>query len=565
MRRRWPVGVSDFKELVEDGYYFADKSLLIKDIVDSGAKSILLLRPRRFGKTLNLSMLRYFYEKTEMDHSRLFRPLQIWKQGDAYRIKQGQYPVIYLTFKDVKALDWEACQDHMKRVIADEYARHREMLGEPSMTETERETFRGIIQLQEASAAYEQSLKKLSALLTARYGRKTVILIDEYDTPILEGYLNGYYKEAVSFMRNLLSGGLKDNVHLEKGILTGILRVAKESVFSGLNHLDAPSLWDEEFSRYFGLTQEETEALLQEDEATAPSHSMDEVKRWYNGYRFGTTTIYNPWSIVNYAAKANHAFRPYWVNTSNNDLIRMLVTKSGPEVKADLETLLAGGGIRAMLNDHVVFESMDRSPSVLWSFLLFSGYLKLADVHYKDGEPIGTLALPNLEVETLYLQIITDWFHQSIYPAKHRMMLQALLDDDKETFEHIFCEFVRESFSYFDSSGAEPEKVYHAFVLGLSVGMRETHTVKSNRESGYGRYDVMLVPRSLQDPGFVMEFKKVQPSKETLQQAAAAALRQIDERAYDEDLRSLGVRVIRRMGIAFEGKQVCIAWSDYTR
>lgn len=552
--RKLPIGISDFREIVEDGYYFVDKSLMIRELLDSGSKSVLITRPRRFGKTLNLSMLRYFYERTAEDTSRLFRGLHIWREGEAYTEKQGRYPVIFLTFKDVKGGDWDKCYEQLTRVIRDELLRHEEALRAGGLRPIEEREYDALVNLAGSEVSYESSLKMLSGWLHRQYGEKTVILIDEYDTPIQQGYLHGYYDEVIGFMRNLLSGALKDNTSLEKGVLTGILRIAKESVFSGLNNLEVCTLIRQPYSARFGLTEDEVERTLIDCGVGAPA---EEVKSWYNGYVFGRQTIYNPWSIVNYCANWQEGLQPYWVNTSGNELIRQLLTESDGESRRDLEQLIQGKTIRKAIDDHIVFREIEHSPSALWSFLLLSGYLKIVSRQWDDGL-YGELQIPNREVAYLYRSIIQGWFERSIRNERYRMMLEALTDGEIPTFEAIFRDFVAKTFSLFDTGGDEPEKVYHAFVLRMLLGLRERYEVRSNRESGYGRYDVMLIPRDAAGrKGVVIEFKKAMRG-ETPEQAATAALKQIEEKRYDLELRDRGVCDIVKLGIAFAGKQVAM-------
>ena len=557
-KKKLPIGISDFRKVIEEGFYYVDKSLFIKEVIDNGSETILVPRPRRFGKTLNLSMLRYFYEKTKEDTSPLFHHLNIWQQGEAYTGKQGCHPVIFLTFKDVKCANWEDCEKQLKRVIREEYRRHDYLLEQSVVKSPEKEEYQAILALSADNTTYENSVKQLSAWLHHYHGQKAVILIDEYDTPIQGGYMNGYYSQIIGFMRNLLSGSLKDNNHLEKGVLTGILRVAKESIFSGLNNLEVCSLLSPKFSHSFGLLEEEVERMLLDYEAEL---KIDEVKRWYNGYIFGNSVIYNPWSILHVADKWREGMQPYWVNTSSNDLIRQIISHSGAAVKQDLESLICGGTIEKVVDDSIVFAEIENSPDTIWSFLLMSGYLKIISKERRDKKLVGQLKIPNLEVEYLFEEIILSWFNHSIYSDKYQMLLKGLVSGDLETFEAVFREFVLKSFSYFDTAQKETEqdaeKVYHAFVLGLLLGLSNTHEVKSNRESGYGRYDVMVIPKDPTQLGIVIEFKKVSTlKKETLEEAAEAALQQIAQKRYTQELTDRGIASIIQLGIAFQGKAV---------
>lgn len=359
-------------------------------------------------------------------------------------------------------------------------------------------------------------------------------------------------------MRNLLSGALKDNSNLEKGVLTGILRIAKESIFSGLNNLEVCSLLSHKYSDHFGLLETEVEELLRYYEI---EFETGEVKKWYNGYIFGGNIIYNPWSIINYTDKWREGLLPYWVNTSSNDIVKQIITRSGREVKEDLEKLIQGESIKKIVEDNLVFGEIEKSADTVWSFLLFSGYLKAISQEQKNKRLYCDLKIPNLEVEYLYEEIIIGWFKQSIYNDRLQMMLKGLVNGDLETFESIFREFIVKTFSYFDTSFEEPEKVYHAFVLGLLVGLNDTHEVKSNRESGYGRYDVMLIPKESPGKGIIFEFKKVnRAKKETLEEATDAALNQIEQKKYEQELRERGVKDLIKIGIAFEGKEILMKW-----
>lgn len=565
-KKKLPIGISDFRKVIEEDYYYVDKSLLIKELLDSGSETILLPRPRRFGKTLNLYMLRYFFEKTEEDIGKLFHDLAIWQQGKAYTDKQGQYPVIFLTFKDVKSRDWLECHTKLNRVISEEYQRHRYLLDCERLYADEKMEYMNIIKLTASKDTYENSLKKLSVYLERHYGRKAIILIDEYDSPIQEGYLHGYYDDVIAFMRNMLSGALKDNTSLEQSILTGILRVAKESIFSGLNNLEVGSLLKLEYSTHFGLLEQEVAAMLDYYEVGT---DFAEVKTWYNGYVFGDTVIYNPWSIINYAKSWKNGLQPYWVNTSSNDLVRQIITRSGYKVKEELETLLRGGSIRKEVNDNVVFQEIESSSDLLWSFLLLSGYLKTV-AKERNIRLYCDLEIPNREVMYLFEDIVLKWFQSNLEVDQYDLMLESLLVGDIESFGDIFKEIVLTTFSYFDTSGRHPEKVYHAFVLGILVRLRDTYEVKSNRESGHGRYDVMLIPKGIPEEnqqskhrldsnrkGIIIEFKNVRAG-ETLETAADAALKQIVEKRYTSELEMRGIQKILLLGITFAGKEVLI-------
>ena len=555
MEKRLPVGVSDFKEMIEDDYYYVDKSLFIKELIDNPAKVALIPRPRRFGKTLNLSMVQYFFERSGEDNSHLFTGLKIMEADDKYLAKQGKQPVISLTFKDIKHSKWDKCLKDMMKLIAEEYSRHDYLLASEVLNDYQRRVYREIISLEADDIFYQSALKDLSQYLREYYQERVMILIDEYDAPIQTGYLNGYYNQVVDFMRNLLSGGLKDNPHLEKGILTGILRVAKESIFSGLNNLSVYTLLDKQFAHSFGLLEEEVKQLLADYQL---SGCLDEVKNWYNGYSFGNQVIYNPWSIIKYVEN-NGLADPYWANTSSNDLIKQTILAGGSQLKTDLQSLIEGEPIKVEIDKNIVFPDIETSSHAVWSFLLFSGYLRANSQQREEARLYCQLEIPNIEIKYIYENIILSWFEQNITNHELNLMLNSLTQGDLDTFSVIFQEFVLNSMSNFDIGGDEPEKVYHVFVLGLLLNLRDDYQVISNRESGYGRYDVMIIPEDKSELGIVMEFKKANNYKdESLEAAVEAALEQIKNKNYKQELINKGVEDILELGIAFSGKKIMV-------
>jgi hypothetical protein len=554
--KKLPVGRSDFKDVIEGGYYYVDKSLFIKELIDLGDQALLIPRPRRFGKTLNLSMLRYFFEKTDEDTSRLFRHLKIWQAGEEYTGMQGSYPVIYLTFKDIKESNWQSALEKIKRLITAEFSRHKYLRQTNALEADERGFFEGIAKQTASQSAYEDSLKLLSYYLTAFHGQKAILLIDEYDTPIQAGYVNGYYDEIVGFMRNFLSGGLKDNINLEKGVVTGIMRIARESIFSGLNNLGVFTLLSHTFADKFGLTESEIEQMLKAYQA---QDHYEAINTWYNGYVFGDVVIYNPWSIINYMNNVKDGCKPYWLNTSDNSIIEQLLTRGGTELKRELESLIAGESVEKPIEENIVFGEIEQRDDLLWSFLLFGGYLKYVGKRQKNKRWLYQLQIPNLEVEYVYERLVERWFEKRIQNEKLMAMLNALIAGDMETFEELFAEFVERSFSFWDPAGRDAEKVYQAFTIGLLVWLAGRYEVKSNQESGYGRYDVMLIPKDVSASGIIIEFKKVNKRRgETKEKAIAKAFGQIEEKKYASVLRERGVQQIRKLAIVFEGKQVWV-------
>jgi len=546
-----PIGISDFKMLREQDRYYVDKTSFIQDIIEASAQVILLPRPRRFGKTLNLSMLRYFFEQDKESQAHLFKGLAI-SDHDVFPKHSGKYPVIYLTFKDLKALRWEDCLEGIHRVIAWEVMRHMENMKNPKMSSTVKEQLEAIINLKARPAAYEMSLRILSEALCRHYNQKIVILIDEYDTPLHAGYSKGYYEEIISFMRNFLSGGLKDNTHLFKGVLTGILRIAKESVFSGLNNLGVYTILSPRFSNAFGFTESEIQQMLKDYKS---ENLLETLSEWYNGYCFGNTVIYNPWSVLNFLDNMGECL-PYWINTEDTGLIDKLATREGKEIREEIGMLLEGGSINKPIYDAIVMRDIDREDDLLWSFLLFSGYLKQTE---KTGTDIWNLKIPNQEVKMIYRQMIRSWFAGKTESSGIERLLKALVSGNIEDFEHLLSGIVEKVLSWHDTSGPEPEKFYHAFVLGLLVWLEGEYLVKSNRESGLGRYDAVLIPEDRIKKGIILEFKKINArKKETREKAMEAALKQIEDKNYASELQAAGIKDILKLAIVFQGKELWV-------
>ncbi|MCP4347288.1 MAG: AAA family ATPase [Desulfobacterales bacterium] len=548
-KKKLPIGYSDFRELREGNRYYIDKSLFIKEITEAGAKVLLIPRPRRFGKTLNLSMLRYFYEKSGEDRHSLFDGLAL-RNDEVFEKHHGKYPVIFLTFKDVKSRNWDECMENLKSVVYDEYARHRYVADSSILFPEEKTYIRRILEGNAGKTDYERSLRNLSSYLRRFYKEQAVILVDEYDTPIHSGYVHGYYEEITSFMRNLLSGGMKDNEHLFKSVVTGILRVAKESIFSGLNNLDVFTLLDEEFNSSFGFTDEEVRLLLKD---YGLSDRYDEVSKWYNGYLFGGEIIYNPWSVLSYVNRKSAKARPYWVNTADTGMIDDLATRGGRELREELGHLLEGA-ITKTVYDNIVMRDLDKRDDLLWSFLLFSGYLKLAGEAERRGH--YRLEIPNEEVRTVYEEMIERWFAEKVEPNRLETMLKALEDGNVKLFEQILREVVLQIMSYHDFSGA-PEKVYHALVTGMLVWMSGKYEIRSNRESGYGRYDLMLKPKDTSKQGIIIEFKKVYED-DSPEDVLEEALKQIEDKKYIAELEGSGIKNILKIAVVFRGKELWV-------
>jgi hypothetical protein len=548
-----PLGISDFKELREENYYYIDKSLFIKEVIDRDGKVILLPRPRRFGKTLNLSMLRYFFEAREESLAHLFAGLAIEAESEVMQ-QQGEYPVIFLTFKDCKEKTAEQCFDQIRSLLQELYLAYKPVLY-PELVNEEKQYYDKITKEQGHIVDWQNALKVLMSLLRRQTSKRVIVLLDEYDTPIHAGQEHGYYEEIISFMRNLMSGALKDNSDLEKGVVTGILRMAKESIFSGLNNLDVLSLLRPEFQAFFGFTESDIEKLI-EDFSISEAKTL---KIWYNGYMFGNKVIYNPWSVVNFIASHDQLPRPYWINTSSNVLLRDLVTHSEPSFQAQMEILLAGGTIQSPLNENIVLRDLTQSDTNIWSLLVFSGYLKPVKALLQHHRLIYELAIPNVEVQTFYEDTLQDWLHQMVGGVRLQDLLHALLQTNWKIFGKLLKDMVLAVLSYHDTAGKKPEKVYHAFVLGLLTNLSDRYNIRSNRESGYGRYDVLMIPHQKSAPGFVFEFKKIdRPDDKDETEAMQSALQQIKEREYATELQAQGVKRIWGVGVVVEGKQVWV-------
>ncbi|MBS0621602.1 MAG: AAA family ATPase [Verrucomicrobia bacterium] len=552
-KRQLPIGISDFKTVIDEGCLYVDKTLLIEEIIENGVRVALVPRPRRFGKTLNLSMLRYFFEKSETDMSYLFEKLKVWKSREC-RDLQGQFPVIFLTFKDVKHSSWESAFEHFSRILSREFQRHLYLLDSDLLSTKEKQDFQAIFQQEASQALCEESLQLLSRWLSLYHKQQVVLLIDEYDTPVHAAYLDSYYDMLIKFLRNFLSSCLKDNPHLRLGVLTGILRIAKESIFSGLNNVSTFTILSETFRDKFGLLESEVSELLQEYDL---AERLPELKAWYNGYRIGSCTgIYNPWSVLNCIAQ-HGSLSPYWVNTSDNALVKRLIIQGTDDLKADLEELLKEGIIEKNIDDGLVFPQLGQTPNSIWSLLLYTGYLTL-DAIPSYGSP-ACLKIPNLEVGELYRTMIVEWFTTTIHERHYHLLLNSLTQGDINTFSQLFKEFMLSSASVFDVPADASEKIYHAFVLGMLIGLKGRYDVKSNRESGLGRYDVMLFPKNPQGLGIIMEFKKVGRFENIdLETAVNSAMQQIHEKKYALELEERGVKRILYLAFAFEGKNVLI-------
>ena len=554
MRKNIQIGVSDFKELIEGNNFFVDKSLLIKEFIENGAKIILTPRPRRFGKTLNLSMLRYFFDiRTKDDTKDLFKNLKIENEKEIMGL-QGQYPVIFITFKNQKHISFEDFQDGIKVLLSNLYKEHEYLLYSNKLSEFDKNDFKEIISRKASIGVLYEGISNLMGYMNKHYGKKVMLFIDEYDVPIQEGYLRGYYDNMIVSIRNLLTSALKDNPYVEKSLITGILRVAKESIFSGLNNLEVNTILRYNFNDKFGFTENEVFDLANYYEAV---EKIENIKKWYNGYVFAGEVVYNPWSVLNYLKNIKEGFMPYWINSSSNDLIKKLLIKGDKNMKLELEDLIEGKSINKVIDDSIVMSEVEDSNDNIWSFLLLSGYLKAVKTENIRGRLNCELKIPNEEVHIFYENLIKKWFNETMTNEKYELMLNMLITGEIEIFSGIFKQFVINNLSYFDVSGTEPERVYHAFVLGMLISLSDKYEVKSNKESGYGRYDVMLIPKDISKIGIVIEFKKIDDFlKTTIEDGSKAALKQIEDMKYSQELESCGVKNIIKLAIVFKGKEI---------
>ncbi|MEZ4296957.1 MAG: AAA family ATPase [Polyangiaceae bacterium] len=544
------IGHSDFRAIREAGYGYIDRTGIISQLVADAAQVLLFPRPRRFGKTLNVSTLYNFFRKTDEDLSPLFEGLAVTRDVEAMHHFQ-KYPTLFMTFKDARAKTFDEMLVEIGKQIERLCHEHRYVIeGKP----LDRGRAHRLARLLSGSASKSDlvsSLSDLMEVLAEHHGQKVVVLIDEYDTPIQSGYLYGFFDDVVLFFRNFFSAALKDNRALFKGVLTGIMRVSKENMFSGLNNIEAHSLLSRRYATAFGFTEEEVASLVD-------SEHLDEVRSWYNGYLFGGQVIYNPWSILNYVQ--NGALEPYWVNTGSSDLIEKLATRQGMGLSAMSSALLHGETIEVPIDDNIVLRDIDRRPDALWNFLLFAGYLKLVGLHRDElGEAMGRLAIPNIEVRTVYRSMFRNWLHQAA-PSRGMVddLVHALLSGDAAKVQKLFERMLLTAMSYQDPVGREPEKLYHGFVLGLLVHLERDYDVRSNRESGYGRADVLIRPRTEGRPGVVMELK-VKDSDETPEEVLLDAAKQIRDRKYAAELESAGATPVYAYAMVFDGKK---AWVE---
>lgn len=543
-----PIGVSDFK-LATTGYYYVDKTLMIRDFLDKKPMVSLFTRPRRFGKTLNMDMLRVFFEKTNEDTSVYFKDKQIWQCGDYYTKHQGQYPVIFLTFKDVKSMTWEETFQKIRRLISLEFIRHNELETSSVLTAYEKEQYHLLAKDSGDEVDCQMGLQLLSLLLHKHYGRECIIIIDEYDTPIQQGHTCNFYPEIVNFMRNFFSGGLKDNPHLAFGFLTGILRVAKESIFSGMNNLKTYSILDDGYSSYFGFTEKEVKDMLR---YYGKDDKYNELSEWYDGYRFGNTEIFNPWSVINYISD-NCFPKAFWQSTGSNEIIGEIIQAATPEITKDLYKLLCGEKIAAYIDTGVIYPEVQNNPYSIYSFLLVAGYLKVANIYpQSDGNFMCDVAIPNKEITFVYEKEVLNRTNQNSLAIS---ISQAIFSKDTQKLQALLEDFMVKNISSIDGAN---EGFYHGMMLGLCAILGNRYKIRSNRESGLGRFDIQLMPLTKGMPGFIFEFKHTKDEHTDLSALADSALQQIEAKKYDTELRDNGVNSIISIGIAFRGKSAVV-------
>lgn len=540
-----PIGVSDFKSAITN-YYYVDKTLLIRDFLNAIPMVSLFTRPRRFGKTLNMDMLRVFFEKTPEDTSVYFKDKYIWQCGEYYTKHQGQYPVIFLSFKDVKCSSWQETFQKISKLISLEFMRHDELESSFVLSSYEKEQYHRFASENINEVDCQMGLQLLSLLLHKHYNKECVIIVDEYDTPIQQGHLCDFYNEIVDFMRNFFSGGLKDNPHLAFGFLTGVL---KESIFSGMNNLKTNSILDNSYSSYFGFTNEEIKEMLAYYEY---EDKYQEILEWYDGYRFGSSEIFNPWSVINYIS--DQCFpKAFWQSTGSNDIIGEIIETATPEITENLYKLFCGNTITTYVDTSVIYPEVQNNPYSIYSFLLVAGYLKVAAIYpQNDGNYMCDVAIPNKEILYVYEKEVLNRTNQNNVSIS---IHQAIFSKDTRKLQSLLEDFMLKSISTMDGAN---EAFYHGMMLGLCAVLGSQYKVRSNRESGLGRFDVELLPMMKEMPGFIFEFKHTKDINVDLDSLANSALRQIDDMKYDTELKDFGVKNIVKIGIAFRQKSAVV-------
>lgn len=548
------IGVSDFKMLRRRDNYYIDKTMYIKDIIDNQSSVILVTRPRRFGKTLNMSMLKYYFSCLVKDNKELFEGLKIMEQGEEYTSKLGAYPCIYITLKDVQGRNYHDMMLALQTELVELYIEHVNLLKSEKLLDVEKEMFSTILNLKANEVQTQNALKLLSRLLSKEYDRPVMLFVDEYDVPLQNAYVEGFYEEAIKFFKTFYGVTFKDNPYLEKTVITGVSRVAKESIFSGANNFKVFTVLDDEFSDDFGITEQEMDKIIDDFQI---QDKKEDLKKWYDGYTIGNTEgLYNPWSILNYLT--DKRLGAYWVNTSSNDLIK-LILKNSTTVKEKMERLLNDETIEVPVDQETIIRGIEQNENNIWGLLVGTGYLKVVEKPENASSLMCKVKIPNFEIKLLFSDIIERWFYDKVIGNDLRSILKDLVTLNLKEFEKKFGVLTRQMFSYMDVGEDTAENFYHAFVLGMLVGLKDTYYVNSNRESGYGRYDIMLEPKEKNGNSFIMEFKVLENQEEkTIEETIANAKKQIEERKYEENLKERGFNNITKMVFAFKGKEVKI-------
>ena len=552
---RLPIGISDFKKLATRDYLFIDKTLFIKEIIQDGADVILITRPRRFGKTLTVSMLYYFLQCQQLLNQNIFENLAISQDKSFCEKHQNKYPVIFVSFKDIKLSSYQEAYKAIVVLMKNLYAEHDYLLEDNTLRPHEKALFHDILNQKVDTANLHEAIQQLSLYLAKKFGMGPIILIDEYDTPIQAAYLEGYYDQMIELMRNIFGPSLKDNDHLEKAVVTGITRVAQESLFSGVNNFEVYSVLKSKYGQYFGFTEPEVATLV---EKTGNQVTMDIVREWYNGYRIGPQLIYNPWSIL-MCLKNDGQVGPHWLNTSSNDLIKMLITKANFKVRQHLELLLQGQIIERPLMENLIFRDLEKREEAIWSLLLYAGYLNVLSSELKDFRLMAQISVPNKEVMFIYDEIVSEWFVRDTSLDFYTEFIESLVAGQIDEFKIHLRSYLMETGSYFDFNQNTPEQVFHSFMLGLVVGLKRDYIIQSNQESGLGRFDVIFIPKNDKTKnGILLEFK-VSKEEKLLPDKAQEALKQIKDQKYLAAFKLHGIKSVLAVGMAFCGKQVELA------
>ena len=552
-----PIGIDNFEMLITRGYYFVDKTLLIKDLLDNKASVNLFTRPRRFGKTLNMSMLQYFFENSSKDNSYLFENFNIMKSGEEYTCHMGRYPVINLSLKSAKQPNFELAFKCMKDEISNEFSRHAYIL-ESDKLKNEKEEYEKIVRKENAEELYITALKFLSQCLEKYHNKKVIILIDEYDVPLENAFFEGFYDRMIAFLRSLFESALKTNSSLEFAVITGCLRISKESIFTGLNNLDVISILNEYYDEYFGFTQDEVSIVLNDYDL---SEKEELVKDWYNGYIFGNTEVYNPWSVVKFVKdlykNKNTLPTSYWANTSSNSIVRSLIEKADTATKKEIELLIEGKTIEKPIHEDITYDEIYDTMDNLWNFMFFTGYFKKVTERISEtNQKYLTLEIPNEEVKYIFRTKVLRWFQDKVKAKDLSDLYTAIINGDPEIFENELGRLLMETISFNDAY----ENFYHGFVVGVLANMHD-YIIKSNREGGSGRSDLFIKSVSKRGVAIVIEFK-IAKKIDDLEKRADDALKQIQDKGYDMELRSEGYKNIIRYGISFYEKDCYVKLAD---